>query len=443
MYHEKEKKLNREIDWTDFLLPNFDSSFGNHFTKSPWRIAVFQVFCLTFAQKSYTSTPSKTITPPSSPIYLLPPSSSQTLVCGDCDGSGFVDILDAYRASHYASGLANLTDEEFYYCNVVGVPGSRYLYNSQVSILDALYIARYVVGLIPELNCGRPIVFIKWATYNSTGDSIVRIDHDGSNEVVLRTSSEYFYSGPVLSPDSTKIAYDQVNLSRNHSSEIVIMDVNGQNDYVLTPFRTRSPSWSPDGTKIAFEAVHRNESYYGDEIVEIDVINSDGTNRIQLTNNTASDGYPQWSPDGSKILYSSSPTFLYPFSNAEIYSMNTDGSNNTKLTNHSASDGSATWSPDGKNIFFTRFYSLTYFPYRRQEVYIMNSDGTNPVLIINSSILLDFLLDPFWSSDGSILFSNYTGFLYSDIYRMNASGGNIIRLTNYSDGDEVLTPNGG
>ncbi|OGE24927.1 hypothetical protein A3C26_00265, partial [Candidatus Daviesbacteria bacterium RIFCSPHIGHO2_02_FULL_39_12] len=46
MYHEKEKKLNREIDWTDFLLPNFDSSFGNHFTKSPWRIAVFQVFCL-------------------------------------------------------------------------------------------------------------------------------------------------------------------------------------------------------------------------------------------------------------------------------------------------------------------------------------------------------------------------------------------------------------
>lgn len=36
----------RETDWVDLLLPNFDTSFGNRFTKSPWRIAAFQVICI-------------------------------------------------------------------------------------------------------------------------------------------------------------------------------------------------------------------------------------------------------------------------------------------------------------------------------------------------------------------------------------------------------------
>src|SRR3990170_4822039 len=42
-------------------------------------------------------------------------------------------------------------------------------------------------------------------------------------------------------------------------------------------------------------------------------------------------------------------------SNSEIYIMDADGSNQKNLTNNKASDGSSTWSPDGKKIAFTSY----------------------------------------------------------------------------------------
>ena len=54
-----------------------------------------------------------------------------------------------------------------------------------------------------------------------------------------------------------------------------------------------SPCWSPDGKKIAFVS-HRDWNY------DIFVMNTDGSEMKRLTNNPAYDGYPRWSPDGEK-----------------------------------------------------------------------------------------------------------------------------------------------
>ncbi len=42
-----------------------------------------------------------------------------------------------------------------------------------------------------------------------------------------------------------------------------------------------------------------------DGIGEIYVMDADGSNQVRLTNNTAFDGVPAWSPDGSKIAFAS------------------------------------------------------------------------------------------------------------------------------------------
>ncbi|MDQ3684527.1 MAG: hypothetical protein M3430_02860, partial [Acidobacteriota bacterium] len=62
---------------------------------------------------------------------------------------------------------------------------------------------------------------------------------------------------------------------------------------------------------------------------EIYVMNSDGSNQSRLTNNAANDNYPAFSPDGSRIAFSSERDSGLD----EIYVMNSDGSSQTRLTN--------------------------------------------------------------------------------------------------------------
>ena len=80
------------------------------------------------------------------------------------------------------------------------------------------------------------------------------------------------------------------------------------------------PAWSPDGTKIAFTSDR-------DGIPKIYVMNADGTNQTRITDNPASDEAPAWSPDGSKIAFTSDRD-----GNPEIYVMNADGTDQTRLT---------------------------------------------------------------------------------------------------------------
>ena len=83
---------------------------------------------------------------------------------------------------------------------------------------------------------------------------------------------------------------------------------------------------------------------------EIYVMDADGSNPTNLTNNGATDGGPAWSPDGGKIAFTSERDGNY-----EIYVMDADGSNPTNLTNNSAWDSEPAWSPDGSKIAFESY----------------------------------------------------------------------------------------
>src|SRR5688500_6845740 len=73
--------------------------------------------------------------------------------------------------------------------------------------------------------------------------------------------------------------------------------------------------------------------------------------------------FPQWSPDGTKILASSTID-----GDAEIVLFPLDGSAPRQLTQNGVNDDSATWSRDGRRIFFTSDRR------GRMEPFVMNAD---------------------------------------------------------------------
>ena len=71
-------------------------------------------------------------------------------------------------------------------------------------------------------------------------------------------------------------------------------------------------------------------------------MNADGSDQTRLTDNDAWDDRPTWSPDGSRIAFSSERD-----GNSEIYVMNADGSDQTRFTNNDRWEGTPSWSPIG------------------------------------------------------------------------------------------------
>ena len=126
------------------------------------------------------------------------------------------------------------------------------------------------------------------------------------------------------------------------------------------------PAWSPDGQRIAFSSNRDGKRIAFVSYDELYVMDADGSNPTNLTQDAGDDGYPAWSPDGQRIAFVSERD-----GNPELYVMDADGSNPTRLTQDAGRDGSSAWSPDGQRIAFVS---------RRDgnaEIYVIAADGSS------------------------------------------------------------------
>ncbi len=204
----------------------------------------------------------------------------------------------------------------------------------------------------------------------------------------------------------------------NDNDEIYVMDADGTNQTNITnnPANYSAPAWSPDGGKIAFV---RHDNIY--------VMDADGSNQTMLAG-IGKNEYPAWSPDGSKIAFRSNRD-----GDLEIYVMDADGTNQTNITNNPANESDPAWSPDGGKIAFVR----------HDNIYVMDADGSNLTRLTTSYKDDGY---PAWSPAGSkIAFnSNRDGRKY-DIFAMDADGNNQINITKCrksSDSYPAWSPDG-
>ena len=196
------------------------------------------------------------------------------------------------------------------------------------------------------------------------------------------------------------------------SFDIYIADLNGK----ITSQLTNNAGYdaeatvSPNGDKIVFTSTRSGD-------LELWTMDVDGKNLKQITTGLGYDGGAFFSPDGKKIVFRASrPTTeeeiseykellsqgLVAPTNMEIYTCNLDGSDLTQITKLGKANWAPFYHPSGKKIIFSsNHHSQRGYDF---QLYMINTDGTGIEAITNKSIFNAF---PMFSFDGKkLIFSS-------------------------------------
>lgn len=237
----------------------------------------------------------------------------------------------------------------------------------------------------------------------SNQNEVFARDPDGT---VGQLTVDFRATHPAVAPDGRIVM--SVNKNPDHNDELYIMAADGSAPARLTfdeahgP-RDLEPAVSPDGQLIAFgRFVVTTTGFFQD----ICVLPVGGGDLVPLTGSDGLYRSPDYSPDGSRMVYSGLRE-----DNADIYVMDADGSDQIRLTTDAASDVAPVFDPDGR-IVFASDRNGSY------DLYRMDADGSN-VTRLTSDPGLE--LDPTFGDDGRLVFaSDRDGDL--EIYLMGANG---------------------
>ena len=210
-----------------------------------------------------------------------------------------------------------------------------------------------------------------------------------------------------------------------------------------------------------YEPLGYDPQTFGDE--EIFIMNVDGTNQINLTNNPREDdSFPAWSRDGQHLIYSrygcltvlniadpsqpipiskgncagpdagTFPDWFQPTKSAttacepaisfmderngqvDIFAVNSDGSGLRQLTNDPARELAMSWSPDGSQLAFQRSSDED----SSTELYLVNADGS---VLTNLTRSPGEDWSPAWSPDGNEIAFYADGAQGMALYTMDIS----------------------
>ncbi len=217
------------------------------------------------------------------------------------------------------------------------------------------------------------------------------------------------------------------------------------------------PAWSPDGGKLAFESIRAldgSDAANTNNTVNIWAMNSDGTSAIPLTKITAAGvvtNGPIWSPDSSKVFFSSGRALdasdAANANNTEnVWVVSANGSGATPLTKLTAA-GTLTFvaarSPDGSKLLLSSSRALDGSDAANANstfnVWVMNSDGSGATPLTKHTANGASSFAGPWSPDGKKLAFASTGALDGsdaadsnavvNLWVMNADGSSATPLT--------------
>jgi eukaryotic-like serine/threonine-protein kinase len=182
--------------------------------------------------------------------------------------------------------------------------------------------------------------------------------------------------------------------SRSGIPQIYLMNSDGTDQRAITTETDGAcqPDWSPDGTQIVYisPCYLKENEYPGANLY---IMNADGSGKQPLGGAIEGDFEPAWSPDGRSIAFTSLRDG-YP----QIYKMDLETKEVIRLTETDANKKTrqSAWSPDGTQIAYT------LWRVGLNQIWVMTNGGKfTEQLVRSGSQVSDFL--PAWSPDGAFL----------------------------------------
>lgn len=276
-------------------------------------------------------------------------------------------------------------------------------------------------------------------------------------------NAEAYFSldGKKISFQSTRAPYkcDQQFIMNTDGSDLKLAST-GQG-------RTTCGYFTPDGQRLIYASTHtaspdcpappsQKEGYVWAIYPTFDIysVKLDGSDLKQLTSSPGYDAEGTISPDGKKILFTSTRD-----GDLELYDMNLDGSSPRRLTNALGYDGGAWHSQDGQWIVwranrpkteaevarYKDLFSRDMVMPSKMELFTMKADGTQQTQITNNGAA-NFA--PYFMPDGKriIFASNMTNPRGGnfDLFVINRDGTGLqqISFDESFDGFPMFSPDG-
>ncbi len=167
---------------------------------------------------------------------------------------------------------------------------------------------------------GEPDAVSTPATFNRH----ISFSRNGKRLIYVQTDRRANIQAVKFDPERGKVVGEPISITR------------GDN-------RVVRPELSPDGSRFVMRLLRGTQE-------DIVIVQRDGTNWRDLTNDKFFDRYPRWSPDGKKIAFTSDRSGRY-----EIWTIDADGTNLRQVSFDSPGDATLPlWSPDGTRLLFQR-----------------------------------------------------------------------------------------
>jgi Tol biopolymer transport system component len=267
---------------------------------------------------------------------------------------------------------------------------------------------------------GKSLAFVRTRTTNN--HELYVVPADGGELQHIPTQGHLIF-GLCWTPDSREIVYSSGTWELGDAG-LWRVPVDGRPARRVEEARERAwlPAMSPHG-RLAFTRRNNDSNVWQ---LRLDDPQPAPT---RLIASTRVDGAPAFSPDGSRIAFTSDRS-----GTLQIWVCDRDGSNERQLTFLPAPGvGRSAWSPDSKQLAFdSRADGTTH-------VYVIDAGGGTPSRIGTDP---ENEAHPTWSRDGKWVYFSSTRTGRHEIWKMPAQGGRAVQLTKDSGNRPVESPDG-
>jgi len=249
---------------------------------------------------------------------------------------------------------------------------------------------RYTLKASFADETGTPIGAATGVTWASDNPSVAAVAEDGTVSTAgyghtritatapggKHAAAEVFVQGEIVVASSRAGRFQLYSAERSNLAQLrkVVDDTASATE----------PAFSPDGSRIAFTSTRDGQP-------EIYVMDADGMNASRLTNSPALDGDPAFTADGQAVVYHSLRTghrqvFLQPITSSDA----------VQLTQEPADNSQPTASPDGETIAFVSNRE------GNNDIWLMSKDGSSQRALTKTPQIKESA--PHFLRDGSLAY---------------------------------------